>query len=337
MAESSSSGPGSADAGDDPGDADGPTHLLDVDDLAPAAVESLLDAAEAHRRAHDVGDPLGELPGAQVAMLFEQPSTRTRVSFETGVNRLGGDAVFLGPGETQLARGEPVKDTARALSGYVDAVVARVADHATLGELAAYASVPVINALTDRAHPCQALADLLTLRDVAGPLSGTSVAWVGDGNNVARSFALACAAAGVDLTVATPPGHGLDDDVRGRAATLGAVPTATTDPAAAVAGADAVYTDVWVSMSDDDRATDPAEFAAFQVNADLLSRAPDAAVMHPLPAHRGEEITDAVIEGERSVVFRQAANRLHVQTALLATLCGDGPVGVDGGTTGDSS
>jgi len=321
MAGSSSSGGGPAESGDGPG-TDGPTHLLDVDDLDPAAVESLLDAAEAYRAAREAGEPHRDLPGAQVAMLFEQPSTRTRVSFETGTNHLGGDAVFLGPGETQLARGEPVKDTARALSGYVDAVVARVASHATVEELAAYASVPVVNALTDRAHPCQALADLLTLRDVAGSLSETSVTWVGDGNNVAASFALACAAAGVDLTVATPPGHGLDDDIVARAAALGSAPTVATDPTTAVAGADAVYTDVWVSMSDD--GVDRAAFAPFRVDEDLLAAAPDAAVMHCLPAHRGEEITDAVIEGERSVVFRQAENRLHVQKALLVALCGDG-------------
>jgi len=334
MAGSSASGsPG--EAGDDP-DADGPPHLLDVDDLDPAAIGPLLDAAETHRDARAAGEPHRDLPGAQVAMLFEQPSTRTRVSFETGVNHLGGDAVFLGPGETQLARGEPVKDTARALSGYVDAVVARVASHETLAELAAYASVPVINALTDRAHPCQALADLLTLRDVAGPLAEASATWVGDGNNVAASFALACAAAGVDLTVATPPGHGLADETLARAAALGGDPTVTTDPEAAVAGADAVYTDVWVSMSDDG-GTDPADFAGFQVNEDLLAAAPEAAVMHCLPAHRGEEITDAVIEGERSVVFRQAENRLHVQTALLVALCGDGSVGVDDRSPGESS
>jgi ornithine carbamoyltransferase len=326
MAESSSSGSGPGESSDGP-DADGPTHLLDVDDLDPAAVGPLLDAAETYRAAQAAGEPHRDLPEAQVAMLFEQPSTRTRVSFETGANHLGGDAVFLGPGQTQLERGEPVKDTARALSGYVDAIVARVASHATIEELAAYASVPVVNALTDRAHPCQALADLLTLRDVAGPLPEASATWVGDGNNVAASFALACAAAGVELTVATPPGYGLGDETLARAAALGTAPTVTTDPEAAVAGADAVYTDVWVSMSDDEGATDPADFAGFQVNDDLLAAAPDAAVMHPLPAHRGEEITDAAIEGERSIVFQQAENRLHVQKALLVALCGESGVG----------
>jgi ornithine carbamoyltransferase len=321
MAESSSTG-------GDPGEPDdgpiGPAHCLDVDDLDPATVESLLDAAAGYRAARAAGEAHPHLPGAQVAMLFDQPSTRTRVSFETGANHLGGDAVFLGPGETQLDRGEPVKDMARTLSAYVDAIVARAADHTALEELAAFASVPVINGLSDRAHPCQALADLLTLRDVAGPLSSTSVTWVGDGNNVARSFALACAATGVDLTVVTPPGYGLDDETLSRAAALGGEPTVSTDPAAAVAGADAVYTDVWVSMSDGDRATRLADFEGFGVDADLLAGAPGAAVMHCLPAHRGEEITDAVVESDRSVVFRQAENRLHAQKALLVALCGDG-------------
>jgi len=309
---------------------DGPAHVLTVDDLDPAPITELVDDAAA--RPTGDGTDHAPLTGQTVAMLFEKPSTRTRVSFETGVAELGGNVVFMGPGDTQLERGEPLKDTARALSRYVDAIVARVHDHATVEELAAYASVPVVNGLSDRAHPCQALADLCTVRDVAGTLDGATATWVGDGNNVARSFALACAAAGVDLTVATPPGYGLDDDTLAQARTLGGEPTLSNEPAAAVAGSDVVYTDVWVSMGDDDRATRLADFEAFRVDADLLSYAPGAAVMHCLPAHRGEEITDAVLEGDRSVVFQQAENRLHAQNALLVALCGDG-----GSVRGDRS
>jgi ornithine carbamoyltransferase len=313
--------------------ADGPPrHLLDVDDLSRDELAAVLDEAAAY--SEQAGPtPHPALSGRSVAMLFEQPSTRTRVSFEAGVTDLGGHAVFLGPGQTQIDRGEPLKDTARSLSGYVDAIVARVAAHESLAELAAYADVPVVNALSDRAHPCQTLADLLTVREVAGSMSGARAAWVGDGNNVGRSFALGCAMAGVDLTVATPPGHELGDDVVERAAALGDPPTETHDPAAAVDGADVVYTDVWASMSDGEKDLDA--FADYQVDADLLAGT-DAAFMHCLPAHRGQEVTDAVIEGDRSVVFRQAEHRMHVQKAVLtALLSGDASVAERYAATGD--
>ena len=313
--------------GQDDGDDAPVRHLLDVDDLDADELTALLDAAAAFGRSRDP-PPSRALVGRSVVLLFEQPSTRTRVSFERAVTDLGGDTVFMGPGETQLSRGEPLRDTARCLAGYTDAIVARVEDHESLTELATYADVPVVNALSDRAHPCQTLADLLTVREVAGDLDGATAAWVGDGNNVARSFALGCAATGVDLTVATPPEHGLDDATLDRAAALGDAPTVAHDPETAVAGADVVYTDAWVSMNHSDRAERPATFetGGFQVDASLLPA--DAAFMHCLPAHRGAEVTDAVVESDRSVVWRQAENRRHAQTALLERLlAADSPPG----------
>ncbi|MFB6146107.1 MAG: ornithine carbamoyltransferase [Halobacteriaceae archaeon] len=301
------------------GDDAGPKHFLDVDDLRRDRLERVLDRAAALKSGSGP-EGAARLPDRTLGMLFEKPSTRTRVSFETGMTQLGGHAIFLGPDDTQLGRGEPIRDTARALSRYVDGMMVRLYDHGDLETMAEHATVPVINGLTDDAHPCQTLADLQTLRERFGHLDGLAVAWVGDGNNVARSFAVGCAMTGVDLTVATPAGHGLGEDVLDRASDLGGRPTTTTDPAAAVAGADAVYTDVWVSMGEEDRRESKlADFEGFQVNADLLAGA-DAAVLHCLPAHRGEEITDDVIEGERSVVFQQAENRLHAQKALLVEL-----------------
>ncbi|WP_440988452.1 ornithine carbamoyltransferase [Haloarchaeobius baliensis] len=294
-----------------------PKHFRTVDDLSAAELQSVLDLAAEYKAAVENGEPHGSLDGKTLAMLFEKPSTRTRVSFETGMTQLGGHAVFLGPDDTQLDRGEPLKDTARALSGYVDAIMARVFDHDDLTELAAYAEVPVVNGLTDDAHPCQTLADLLTIKELFGGFEDVSAAWVGDGNNVASSFAVGCAMVGIDLTVACPDDHGLDDDVLDAAAEAGTPPTVTTDPAAAVADADVVYTDVWVSMGEDDDKVDA--FDGFTLDEDLLAGT-EAKVMHCLPAVRGQEITEETIEGERSVVWQQAENRMHAQKALLATL-----------------
>ncbi len=303
-------------------DAD-PAHFLTVDDLSEADLRAVVDSARAFERARADGEPHAVLPGATATMLFEKPSTRTRVSFETGMTHLGGHAVFLGPDDTQLDRGEPVSDTARVLSRYGEFVVARVFDHGTLETMAEHATVPVVNALSDFAHPCQALADLLALRQQFGSLADLSVTWVGDGNNVAASFVVAAATMGVDVTVATPQGYELPADVLERAAARGPAPEVVHDPESAVEGADAVYTDVWVSMGDEgEREEKLTAFEGFQVNADLLARAPDAAVMHCLPAHRGEEITGDVLESERSLAWRQAENRLHVQKALLAHLGG---------------
>lgn len=293
-------------------------NLLDVDDLTRTDLDAVLERAAALKAGADDA----RLPDATLGMLFEKPSTRTRVSFEAGMTDLGGHAIFLGAEDIQLDRGEPIRDTARSLSGYVDGVMARLFDHEQLVEFAEYADVPVINGLTDRAHPCQTLADLLTLRERFGGFDA-DVAWVGDGNNVAQSFAVGCALAGVDLTVATPPGYGLDDDVLDRAAAVGEAPTVTHDPAAAVAGADAVYTDVWVSMGqEDEREEKLAALDGYQVNDDLLAdAADDVAVMHCLPAHRGEEITDDVLESDHAIVWDQAENRLHAQKGLLVWLC----------------
>ncbi|WP_115863221.1 ornithine carbamoyltransferase [Halorussus litoreus] len=301
-----------------------PQHVLDVDDLSDDDLAAVLSTAADLKAAHRRGEPHALLPNRSLAMLFEKPSTRTRVSFEAGMTQLGGHALFLGPGDTQLDRGEPVGDTARALSRYVDAMMARVFDHDALESMAAGSSVPVINGLSDDAHPCQTLADLFTVYELFDGFEDASVAWVGDGNNVAQSFAVGAAMAGIDLTMATPEGYEPDAEVLSRADARGTAPEVVHDPEAAVAGADVVYTDVWVSMGqEDDREEKIADFEEFQVNDDLLASAPDAAVMHCLPAHRGEEITSEVLDGDRAVVFEQAENRMHVQKALLAYLLGD--------------
>lgn len=297
-------------------------HLLTIDDLSTDELASVLDDAAALKRAQADGTPHRLLAGRTLAMLFEKPSTRTRLSFEVGLTQLGGHAVFLGEDDSQLGRGEPVADTARALGLYADAVMARVDSHDDLTTLAANAGVPVVNGLSDHAHPAQTLADLLTLREVVGD-TGT-VAWVGDANNVGASFLVGAAMAGYDVCAATPSGFGFDDAVVERALAAadatGSEVTVGHDPAAAVAGADAVYTDVWVSMGDEaERESRLTAFEAFRVDADLLG---DAAFMHCLPAHRGEEVTADVVDGPQSVVWRQAENRLHAQKALLVALLG---------------
>jgi len=292
------------------------TDVLDVDDLTAEDLETVLDRAAAIKAGEDETD----LDRRTLAMVFEKPSTRTRTSFETAMTRLGGHAIFLGPDDIHLGSGEPVKDTARALAGYADAVMARLFDHADAEELAAYADVPVINGLTDDAHPCQTLADLLTVRERFDGFDDVTVAWVGDGNNVAQSFVLGAALADLDLTVTTPPEYGVDDDVLDRAAELGRTPRFVDDPADAVADADVVYTDVWVSMGEEDVREEKLQaFEGYQLNADLLAGS-DALVMHCLPAHRGEEITDEVVESDRSIVWQQAENRLHAQAGLLVEL-----------------
>jgi ornithine carbamoyltransferase len=292
-------------------------HLLDVDDLTTDELTAVLD------RAADIKGPDGEdasdlLDQQTLGMIFEKPSTRTRVSFETGMTQLGGHAIFLGPDDIHLGHGEPIKDTARALARYVDFVMARVYDHEDVVGLAEYSDVPVINALTDDAHPCQTLADLLTIRERFDGFDDASVAWVGDGNNVCQSFVLGAAMVGLDLTVATPEGYEVDDDVLDRAAEFDGVPGTTHDPEAAVSGADVVYTDVFVSMGqEDEREAKLAAFDGFQVTTDLLG---DRTLMHCLPAHRGEEVTDDAIESDNAIVWDQAENRMHAQKGLLAFL-----------------
>ncbi|PSP95875.1 ornithine carbamoyltransferase [Halobacteriales archaeon QS_4_62_28] len=291
-----------------------PTHLLDVDDLTTDELAAVLDRA-ATIKANGESDLLD---GQTLGMIFEKPSTRTRVSFETGMTQLGGHAVFLGPEDIHLGHGEPVKDTSRALSRYVDFIMARVFDHADVVELAEYADVPVINALTDDAHPCQTLADLLTIREQFDGFDGASVAWVGDGNNVCQSLVLGAAMTGIDLTVATPEGYAITDDVLDRAAAVGTPPKTTHDPETAMADADVVYTDVWVSMGqEDERGQKLKAFDGFQITPEMLD---DRTLMHCLPAHRGEEVTDAAIESDNAIVWDQAENRLHAQKGLLAWL-----------------
>lgn len=262
-----------------------------------------------------------------VAMIFEKPSTRTRTSFEVGLNDLGAHALYLSPKDMQLGRGETIADTARVLSRYVDAIVYRAFRHSDEVELAHWASVPVINALDDREHPCQIVADLLTLSERwKGSYRGHKLAWVGDGNNVLQSLVLGCAMVGLDMAAATPEGYRPDPDIVSQAQTraqgTGAHLEFLTEPATAVAGADAVYTDVWVSMGEEaEQSARERAFAGYQVNASLLQHAkPGALILHDLPAHRGLEITDDVIDGPQSVVWDQAENRLHAQKAILEEL-----------------
>jgi ornithine carbamoyltransferase len=301
------------------------THLLDIDDLSATDLRTVLDRAAALKA--EPNDASLPLTRRTLGMIFEKPSTRTRTSFETGMTRLGGHAVYLGPDDIHLGHGEPIKDTSRALSRYVDVIMARLFDHDDVEELAAYADVPVINGLTDDAHPCQTLADLLTIRERFG--FDSRVAWVGDGNNVGQSFVLGCALVGVDVAVATPEGYGMSESTLDRAADLGSAPEVVETPAEAVADADVVYTDVFVSMGQEgEREEKLAAFDGYQVNADLLSNAsPETKVMHCLPAHRGEEIADEVLESDRAIVWEQAENRLHAQNGLLVELLDDGEDG----------
>ena len=301
-------------------------HLLGAADVGPLGLDRLLDRAE-RLRSDRAGIGLHRpLAGRQVALLFEKPSLRTRVSFEVGVTSLGGHAVALGPDEVGLGRREPAADVARTLSRLVDAVVLRTFAHATLVEMAEASAVPVINALTDAEHPCQALADLLTLRRRFGRLAGLRVAFVGDGNNVAHSVMLAGALAGIDVRVATPPGEGPDPAVVTRAQTLAAGTRAAirvgNDPVAAVTGADAVYTDVWTSMGHEAEAGERRRrFAGYSVTTSLLAHAASHVVsLHCMPAHRGEEIAADVLDGPRSLALEQAENRRYVQESILIEL-----------------
>ena len=301
-----------------------PKDFLRVADLNPARLTRLLDLAAAME-----DEPLGwvdTLRGRSVACYFAKPSTRTRVSFAAAAARLGLNPIVLRPDELQLGRGEPIADTARALSAYCDAIVIRTFAQREIEETATAASVPVINALSDEHHPCQALADVLTVREWFGHLDGVRLAFVGDGNNVAHSLLEAGALAGMEIAVASPPGYApspqIVADARALARTTGAAIEVVDDPREAVRGAHAIYTDVWVSMGDDaERDERLRELRPYQVDEELLALArPDAIFMHCLPAHRGEEVTATVIDGSRSVVWEQAANRESTEQALLYTL-----------------
>lgn len=301
--------------------------LLTLAQLTPEELEALLEFASALKEAGPYG-ARELLAGQAIALIFEKPSTRTRVSFEVAMWQLGGHAVTMTTQQMQLGRGETWEDTGRVLSRYVQGVVIRTFAQEGLEALAEAASVPVINALTDRFHPCQVLADLLTLREHFGRLRGLKLTYVGDGNNMAHSLMLGGALAGLDVVVCTPPGYEPEEQVVAQAQRLaeasGCRVHVSHDPAEAAAGADALYTDVWASMGqEDERERRLRDFQGYQLNEELLGKAASrAVVLHCLPAHRGEEITAAVMDGEQSLVFPQAENRLHVQKALLAALMG---------------
>jgi ornithine carbamoyltransferase len=296
-------------------------HFLDLTDVDVGDLRAILEASKRikARRRKGVRSDLRPLEGKVLAMIFDKPSTRTRVSFDVGVRELGGDTIMLTGAEMQLGRGETIADTARVLSRFVDGVMIRILDHEELRELAANASVPVVNGLTKRSHPCQIMADLMTFEEHRGAIKGRTIAWTGDSNNVLASWIHAAERFEFSMRVATPaelaPGAAIVD----WAARTGVDLTLTTDPFEAVAGADAVVTDCWVSMGDEEEARRRHNLLApFQVNAKLMGAAArDALFMHCLPAHRGEEVTDEVMDGRHSVVFDEAENRLHAQKGVL--------------------
>lgn len=260
------------------------------------------------------------LIGKSIGMIFEKPSTRTRVSFEVAIYQLGGHSVYLSPKELQLSRGETIKDTAQVLSRYLNAVVIRTFSHSTIKEFAKWSEIPVINALTDLHHPCQAMADMMTVLEKKGRLKGIKIAYIGDGNNVANSLIEACALTESKINIATPKGCEPNKDSIEKAKTLIEL-NLFNDPYEAVSDADVVYTDVWLSMGEENNASKKEKFKKFQINSELFKKAKsDAIVMHCLPAHRGEEITDDVLDGPQSVVLDQAENRLHTEKAILEFL-----------------
>jgi len=300
-------------------------HFITLADLSAEEFWKLLNEAARLKEEWKAGGNSPLLKGKTLGMVFQKPSLRTRVSFEVGMLHLGGHALYLSPNEVQLGKRESTPDVARVLAGYVDGIMARVFAHKDVSTLAAHSRVPVINGLSDFVHPCQALADMFTLFEHwHGEMRGRKMAYVGDGNNVCHSLLFAAAHAGLDIAVATPPGYEPNPDAVTAAREMSSISsiTVTNDPQEAVSGADVVYTDVWASMGQEaERATRLQVFPPYQVNDDLLQCAsPDAVVLHCLPAHRGEEITDHVIDGPQSLVFVQAENRLHAQKALLAEL-----------------
>lgn len=297
------------------------THLIH---LTADEIRTLLDESCRLKTAQAKRVPVHTLAGRVVALIFEKPSLRTRVSFESAVAQLGGTSLYLPGNEVGLGWRESHADFARTISSYVDALVLRVFRHETVAGVAASASIPIINGLSDRSHPCQALADLLTIRELFGPPEGKTVAFIGDGNNVSRSLAVGCVRLGMKFILACPAGYGFDDRFKKEFAAKVSVAgiEETNNPLAAVRDADVIYTDVWTSMGQEaEREERLQKFAGFQVNAALLAKAPARAkVLHCLPAHRGEEITDDVMDGPQCAAFQQAANRLHTQKAVLEWL-----------------
>ena len=302
-----------------------PKHFLDIDALDAATLRAIIDTAAAMKKSGKVPKTLGLKSGAVLAMIFEKPSTRTRVSFEVAIHQLGGTSIVLNPQDMQLGRGESVADTSRVLSRYVDAIMLRTGPHATLAEFADNATIPVINGLTARSHPCQVMADILTFEERKGPIKGRTIAWVGDANNVAASWVHAAVRFGFKLRIAAPAEFAPAPELLAWAWTEGADVEVTENALEAVKGADCVMTDVWVSMGDEDEKERKAALRPFQVDDVLMAAAKKGAVfMHCLPAHRGDEVTATVIDGPQSVVWDEAENRLHVQKAILAWCLGKG-------------
>jgi len=298
--------------------------FLSIKECTTEQLKELLRLSARLKSLYSVGGNDLCLPGKVLAMLFEKPSLRTRISFQVAMTDLGGHAIYVKPEDIGgIGKREPVKDMARVLSRYVDGIMARTFEHGTITELAEFATVPVINALTDWSHPCQAMADVLTIGEHCGRLEGVKIAFIGDGNNVARSLAFACARLGMKMIIASPAGYELDAESVEAANQISADSVSqTNDPTEAVAGANIIYTDTWVSMGQEDEKQERrADFAGFQVNTELLKSAPAGAkIMHCLPAYRDFEITDEVAESPNSIMFDQAENRLHFQRALLKKL-----------------
>jgi ornithine carbamoyltransferase len=303
-------------------------HFLTIADLSSDEMWQILNLAKELKEEWQQGDNKPILKGKTLGMIFQKPSLRTRVSFEMGMIHLGGQALYLSPAEIKLGERESVADVARVLSRYVDGIMARVFAHEHVEELAAYSRVPVINGLSDYNHPCQALSDLFTIWEKRRELQGLKLAYVGDGNNVATSLLFAATKVGMNMALASPEGYELGDGVvelgRKFAARSGSKVKLVRDPATAVRGADVIYTDVWVSMGQEEETKRRLKvFPPYQINTALVAQAkPDAIVMHCLPAHRRQEITDEVADGQHSVLFDQAENRMHAQKAVLALLMG---------------
>ncbi len=294
-----------------------PRHFIDICDFDSAALRGLLALARELKGGKRQLKPLP--PASVLALMFDKPSTRTRVSFDVAMRQLGGQTLVLNSGETQLGRGETIADTARVLSRYVDAIMLRTGPHTNVTELAEHASVPVINGLTDDSHPCQVMADVMTFEELVGPIEGRTVAWIGDANNVANSWIHAAVRFGFALRIACPEELSPDARLLEWVTQEGGKVELTHDPAEAASGADCLVTDVWVSMGDEDAERRKSLLAPFQVNEVLMDQAAkDAIFMHCLPAHRGDEVTAGVIDGPQSVVFDEAENRLHAQKAILA-------------------
>jgi ornithine carbamoyltransferase len=308
-----------------PAAGDGVRHFLDLTDFSGEELRRVLDASAAIKARRRKGELAAERPlaGKVLGMVFDKPSTRTRVSFDVGMRELGGETIMLTGAEMQLGRGETIADTARVLSRYVDAIMIRILDHDMMLELARHATVPVINGLTKLSHPCQIMADVLTFEEHRGPIAGRTVAWSGDANNVLASWVHAAPRLGFSLRIASPPELSPRPELLAFAKGEGANVTVTTDPYEAAAGADAVVTDCWVSMGDEEEGRRHNLLMPYQVTPKLMAAAKDGAIfMHCLPAHRGEEVSEEVIDGPQSVVFDEAENRLHAQKGILAWCLG---------------